>query len=49
MRKPSRVVVLLARLYLKIEAYRKEILQLKADNECLRALLQTKQGFEVRG
>lgn len=35
-------------LVLEKEKFKKMYLQQKADNKCLKSLLQTKQGFEVR-
>lgn len=48
MKQPNKVVLLIARLYLTIDDYRKENLKLKADNKFLRERLQTKIAFEVR-
>ncbi len=41
--------MLIVDLVLELEKYKKAYKQQKADNECLKRLLQTKQNFEVRG
>ncbi len=42
-------VAMIVNLVLELDRYKKENAKLKADNECLKSLLQTKQVFEVRG
>jgi hypothetical protein len=40
--------MLIVELVLELEKYKKAYKQQKADNECLKQLLQTKQKFEAR-
>ena len=41
--------MLIVELVLELEKYKKAYRQQKADNACLKRLLQTKQNFEARG
>ena len=45
---PNGLVMMIVNLVSELDRYKKAYRQVKADNECLKNLLQTKQSFEVR-